>query len=60
MSRLKAELNQPVDPKNFDELLHINQSLLSAINGKRELFEAYNMLPFSELIRLVLERHLGK
>lgn len=60
MSRLQAELNRPVDPENFVELLHINQSLLSAIDGKKELSDAYKMLPFSELIRVVLARHLGK
>jgi hypothetical protein len=34
MSRLQQELNSNVDAKFLNELLHLNQSLLSAIGGK--------------------------
>lgn len=60
MSRLESELDSN-DPKLLNELLHLNQSLLSAIDGKKELLSIYNTrLPFSKLIRALLEKQLSK
>lgn len=60
MSLLQEELTKIVSPQYFNELLHINQSLLGAINRKKELIDAYKILPLSKLIRSVLEKHLGQ
>ncbi len=57
---MQEELTKVVSPQYFNELLHINQSLLGSINCKKELIDAYKILPLSKLIKAVLEKHLGK